>query len=147
MLQSKKGFTLIELMIVVAIIGILAAIAIPAYSDYTKKSKVSEVSNSLGAAMTAAQAHHSDTASWPADITNNFYTVCQNTFGVTLPTTYCAQANWTCTSATATELVLQATLANIGTNVDGTTLILTSGADGGTRTWSGTLPQRYRPRQ
>ncbi len=50
--QVQKGFTLIELMIVVAIIGILAAIAIPAYKDYTVRSKVTEGINLAGAAET-----------------------------------------------------------------------------------------------
>ncbi len=50
--QAQKGFTLIELMIVVAIIGILAAVAIPAYTDYTVRSKITEGINLASAAET-----------------------------------------------------------------------------------------------
>jgi len=52
-MKSQKGFTLIELMIVVAIIGILAAIALPAYQDYTVRSRVSEGLSLASAAKVA----------------------------------------------------------------------------------------------
>ena len=56
----QKGFTLIELMIVVAIIGILAALAIPAYQDYTIRSKVGETASLSGAAKTAVDIYYSE---------------------------------------------------------------------------------------
>ena len=53
MKHLQKGFTLIELMIVVAIIGILAAVALPAYQDYTVRAKISEVILALSACRTS----------------------------------------------------------------------------------------------
>ncbi|MBR3481611.1 MAG: pilin [Neisseriaceae bacterium] len=64
----QKGFTLIELMIVVAIIAILAAIALPAYQDYTKRARVSEAVSLAAGAKTAVAEYYSNEAAWP---TNN----------------------------------------------------------------------------
>jgi type IV pilus assembly protein PilA len=67
--QIQKGFTLIELMIVVAIIGILAAIAIPAYQDYTIRAQVTEGLNLGGAVKVAVAEFFANTGAWPADMT------------------------------------------------------------------------------
>jgi len=67
MKKVQQGFTLIELMIVVAIIGILAAIAIPAYQDYTIRAQVSEGLNLSGGAKAAVSEYYQDRGAWPGD--------------------------------------------------------------------------------
>jgi type IV pilus assembly protein PilA len=64
----QKGFTLIELMIVVAIIGILAAIAIPAYQDYTIRSQVSEGLTLASDIKASVAEFMAQTGTWPADL-------------------------------------------------------------------------------
>jgi type IV pilus assembly protein PilA len=66
MRHLEKGFTLIELMIVVAIIGILAAVAIPAYQDYIARSQVSEAVSLMGSGKTPLAEYIADRGTWPA---------------------------------------------------------------------------------
>ena len=70
MTAPQRGFTLIELMIVVAIIGILAAIAIPAYQDYTVRAQVTEGMNLAGAVETGLADYFASVGSFPTTLSS-----------------------------------------------------------------------------
>ena len=67
--KTQQGFTLIELMIVVAIIGILAAVAIPSYQDYTARAQVTEAVSMATAFKTTMAEFYSDNGGWPLTLT------------------------------------------------------------------------------
>ncbi|TDQ40245.1 pilin [Thiopseudomonas denitrificans] len=103
MKNMQKGFTLIELMIVVAIIGILAAIALPAYQDYTTRAKVSEILLSMSQCRTSVTEVYQSGASLPTQNHDNWGC----TVGASAATQYVQNLNVlatgiiTATSATA----------------------------------------------
>lgn len=66
--KAQKGFTLIELMITVAIVGILAAVALPAYINYTIRGQVTEGFTIIGGIQTSMQEYYATTGSFPVDL-------------------------------------------------------------------------------
>src|SRR4030081_1028053 len=70
MVKLQKGFTLIGLMILVAIIGILAAVAIPAYQDYIARAQVSEAVSLMGSSKTPLAEYFADKGFWPTALSD-----------------------------------------------------------------------------
>src|SRR5678815_614326 len=89
--RLQRGFTLIELMIVVAIVAILAMVAIPAFMDYMKKSKRSEASLQLNKIAKNAKVYYNTNSSFPP------------TSAALTPTTSCCQQNYTPSGGSPTK--------------------------------------------
>lgn len=128
-MKRNQGFTLIELMIVVAIIGILAAVALPAYQTYTKKSRFAEVVLAASSVKTAIDTCFQTRG---AGVLTNCDTAAKT--GADLAGA-AAGSHVASVTITGTTAVVTATGES---SVDGATLILTPTPDSGTLRWAQT---------
>jgi type IV pilus assembly protein PilA len=136
MKRVQQGFTLIELMIVVAIIGILAAIAIPAYQDFTIRSKVTELINAAGVCKTSVAEYYQAKGVFPGAADSGCSTV--GTANTTPPVV-------TANTGVITVTAFGGLLTQLTGNASGTILVytpVTAGAGAAITEWdckTGTL--------
>jgi len=133
MKQMQKGFTLIELMIVVAIIGILAAVAIPAYQDYVVKAKLSKVSSSVDPIKLAVAMFNQENGSSPAAIAAGGDWTSLG-LGTTGPTATTEVASYIMKANGVIEVTLCSTC--IKTGIDGKTIMWTPTFGASATTWT-----------
>ena len=136
--QLQKGFTLIELMIVVAIIGILAAVALPAYQDYTKRARVTEGFNLAASAKTGVADFYAANNVLPTD-----------NGSVGLPAAASVSGQSVASVGVGANGVITITYRNPQVAADATnnTITLTPATGAGGITWAcaGSLPVALRP--
>jgi type IV pilus assembly protein PilA len=143
MKKLQQGFTLIELMIVVAIIGILAAIAIPAYQDYIARAQCTECINLLAGGKTPMAEYYSDKGIWPSTA-QLFASVVPNRSGK-----YCSAVTFTIpTNLTTLSITMTGTFKNTGVAqaLQAKTILMAT-TDGGMK-WTctgGSVQDKHRP--
>ena len=151
-MRNAKGFTLIELMIVIAIIGILAAIAIPMYRAQTCKARMTEITNAMSHIASAIASYYNENGDLPA--TSSGATNINNDLGVAVPNKDNWISNIVWTKTDATDGNITATIGSIPgcpSNVVGKDLVLTfSTGDNQAIIWdwsSSTVPETYKPKK
>ena len=132
----QKGFTLIELMIVVAIIGILAAVALPAYQDYTVRAKVSELILAASSAKTSVAESANALSGMPATASLTVNSQASK---------YVSDVIYTSTATSTGVITVRTTTAD--SNISGANIIMTGTYSAGQVLWvcSGSVLSKYRP--
>ena len=140
MKKMQQGFTLIELMIVIAIIGILAAIAIPSYNDYIGRSQASEGVSLMSGGKTPMAEFYADKGRWP--------TATGSVMGTTTGKYISTVAITAGSAATQATVTITATMRTTGVNANISGKTITLGTTDGGKIWTcdgGTIDDKYLP--
>jgi type IV pilus assembly protein PilA len=138
-MNRSEGFTLIELMIVVAIIGILAAIAIPAYQDYTAKAQASEALTLLMGKKTPLSEFYADQGRWPISISSVADQGSSGSYIATISITDGGGTN------APLELTAQIRMTDVAAALKGKSIVLTTSNGLQWSCGSSNLPERILP--